>query len=162
MLPLFTAWTEEQVVNLQQAMLCHRWSTVPDYRKCFGFFSADLPAGCGSGELLAIISHPSGWSLLPLLYRPIYSRLGTLKEHHNWELRAFQLVNEPSCVLKSLLSGWSTWKTDHHNHLWQRGQLVQRVGNTLCILHYRPPAGTVLYQKPFTDLWKKYWGGGSL
>lgn len=129
----FTAWTEEQVVSLQQAVLCHWWSAIPDYRKRFGVFSADLPAGCGSGELLTILSHPSGWSVLPLLYRPIYSCLGTLKEHQNWELSTFQLVNEPSCVLKSLLSGWGTRKTWTPIITCDNGGNLYRELETLCV-----------------------------
>lgn len=77
MFPFFTACSEEPAVNLQQAVLCHWGSAVPDYGKRFGVFSADLPAGRGSGELLAISSHPSGRPVLALLYKPKYSHLGT-------------------------------------------------------------------------------------
>lgn len=142
----FTAWTEEQVVDLQQAVLRHRRGAISDYGKCFGVFSADLPAGCSSGELLAIISHLPRWCLLPLLIRPIYSHLGTLKEHHNWELRIFQLVNDPCFILKSLLSSWGTRVTFATIITCDKGGNVYlRVAKTLCYFHYWRPAGIVLY-----------------
>lgn len=57
-LSLYTERGQEQVVSLQQNMLRHRWSAVPDYGMCSGFLPADIPTGRRPGELPEIILAP--------------------------------------------------------------------------------------------------------
>lgn len=51
---LLAAWAE-QVISLQQDMLCHRGSSVPDHRMCPGLLFADLSTGCSPGEEVEIV-----------------------------------------------------------------------------------------------------------
>lgn len=52
---LLAAWAE-QVISLQQDMLCHRGSSVPDHRMRPGLLFADLSTGRSTGEEVEIVS----------------------------------------------------------------------------------------------------------